>query len=118
MPTARPERCPAPGCHALTTEHGRCPDHQRKPWENPSANTRTLTRADRRRFHDAVLTRDPRCVCTGQCGTTHHSPCGAPSTEADHIVPIAHGGAHTDPTNGRGLCHHCHQGITRRTPRR
>jgi len=43
----------------------------------------------------AILKRDPYC------------PCGAPSTEADHIIEAADGGTH-DANNGRGMCHPCH----------
>lgn len=107
MPTARPTRCPIPGCHRLTTQRGRCEEHQPKPWANPSANTRTLTSADRARFRRMVLDRDPVCVCTGWCGT-HYGPCTQPATEADHIVPIGLGGAHHAGENGAGLCASCH----------
>ena len=112
MPYAPPSRCPKPGCRKLTTTRGRCDDHQPKPWRNPSANTQQLTRKERQVFHDAVLARDPLCRCTGECGT-HTGPCKHPSTEADHILPIADGGSRTDLSNGRGLCHHCHDYITR-----
>jgi 5-methylcytosine-specific restriction protein A len=33
--------------------------------------------------------------------------CGAPATEADHVVPIAEGGAN-DLSNGRAVCASCH----------
>lgn len=103
MPHAAPTRCPVPGCHQLTTERGRCATHQRKAWENPSANTRALTPRQRQQFHDAVLEREPTCRV-----------CGAPATEADHITPIALGGAHTDPANGQGLCETHHNDKTTR----
>lgn len=107
MPYARPERCPVPGCHELTTARGRCDEHQRKAWANPSANTRTLTRTERRRFHDMVLRGNPACACTGWCGE-HIGACTTPATEADHIVPIALGGAHHARENGQALCTACH----------
>jgi 5-methylcytosine-specific restriction endonuclease McrA len=31
--------------------------------------------------------------------------------EADHIVPLVHGGAALDPANGRALCHRHHVAI-------
>lgn len=107
MPTARPSRCPIPDCHNLTTTKGRCDNHQPKPWANPSANTRTLTPAERARFRRMVLDRDPVCVCNGWCGN-HYGPCTNPATEADHIIPIGLGGAHHAGENGQGLCTPCH----------
>lgn len=112
MPYAPPSRCPIPSCRKLTTTKGRCDDHQPKPWRNPSANTKQLTRRQRQLFHDAVIARDPICTCTGDCGT-HTRPCRHPATEADHIIPISDHGARTDITNGRGLCSPCHSVITR-----
>lgn len=107
MPTAAPSRCPKTGCHNLTTTRGRCDDHQRRAWENPSANTRALTGAERGRIRRTTLARHPVCQCTGWCGE-HHGPCATPSTEADHIVPVGEGGARTDPGNLQGLCTDCH----------
>ena len=53
------------------------------------------------RIRAAILQRDPICR---RC---HR----APSTDADHITPVAAGGTHT-LANGQGLCHACH---TRKT---
>lgn len=33
--------------------------------------------------------------------------CGGPATEADHVIPIAEGGAN-DLSNGRAICSPCH----------
>lgn len=98
-PYAAPSRCLVTGCRQYATQRGRCDDHY-VPWERPSANTRTLTRWERQRFHDAVLTRDPVCQWPG---------CSAAATEADHIVEVADGGSGTDPANGQGLCHEHHE---------
>jgi 5-methylcytosine-specific restriction endonuclease McrA len=97
MPTAPPTRCTEPGCGTLTTT-GRCPEHQRKPWANPSANTRTLTGAQRRTIKDQQLRREPRCRA---CHATTE-------LEADHIIELADGGAIFDPANLQTLCHDCH----------
>lgn len=78
--------CSTPGCPNLTP----CAAHTRKPWTG--SHSRGFPASTRRR----ILQRDPQC------------PCGAPATEADHIVPVAHGGTH-DETNGQGLCHDCHR---------
>lgn len=94
MPTAPPARCTDPDCGALAVNRGRCAEHQRKAWANRSRNTDALTGAERARFRAAVLARDPVCRV---CGV-------APATEADHIIPVAQGGALLDFTTGQGLC--------------
>lgn len=99
MPSRAPSRCTL--CSAIATSRGRCADHQRVAWENPSANTRTLTRRERQEFHDAVLEADDY-TCRR---------CGGPATQADHIIPIADGGAH-DLSNGRALCDQCHDEVS------
>ncbi|ANC31446.1 HNH endonuclease [Isoptericola dokdonensis] len=99
MPTGAPSRCLVHGCRQYAHTRGRCEQHY-VPWERPSANTRTLTRHQRRTFSAAVLDRDQVCQAHG---------CTAPATEADHIVEIADGGSGTDPANGQGLCHEHHQ---------
>jgi 5-methylcytosine-specific restriction endonuclease McrA len=48
-----------------------------------------------------VLARDGyRCRMTGPDGL----PCRAPATTADHVIPIAEGGAVWDPANLRAAC--------------
>jgi 5-methylcytosine-specific restriction endonuclease McrA len=79
-----------------------------------TARTATSWSGDRRSFPTrlrlAILHRDPICRCTG---CRHHTGrCTSPSTIADHIVPIAEGGA-DDPSNGQGLCAPCHDLKTR-----
>jgi 5-methylcytosine-specific restriction protein A len=100
MPTAPPTRC---HCGHPATNQGRCDQHQPKPWANPSANTRLLSRHQRRAFRDAVLTHEPACR---NCGSTTN-------LRADHIIPVADGGAHHDPNNGQTLCEPCHEAKTR-----
>lgn len=57
-----------------------------------------------RRVRLAILTRDPICqLRLPGCTTT--------STEADHITPTHLGGTN-HISNGRGLCHNCHQIVT------
>lgn len=97
MARRAPTRCTQ--CPKLATNHGRCDNHQRKPWANPSANTRTLTRQQRDHFRTAVLN-DWNHTC-GQCGQ--------PASEADHITPIGLGGnPHDWEHNGMALCPTCH----------
>jgi len=54
-----------------------------------------------------VLARDPICRSCRR----------APSTEADHIVPLAQGGDWS-LENGQGLCKTCHSRKTRRQQER
>lgn len=96
MPYAPPTRC---HCGARATRAGRCPDHQRKPWENPSRNSEQLTRHQRQQIRDQQLEREPSCR---RCGTEEN-------VQADHIVEIADGGALTDPGNLQTLCDDCHK---------
>ena len=101
MPTAAPTRC---HCGARATHQGRCEAHQRKPWETPSRNTRTLTltRHQRATIRADQLAREPHC---------RH--CGAEDNlEVDHIIEIADGGAHDDPGNLATLCRDCHSAKT------
>jgi len=55
----------------------------------------------------AILQRDPWCVHCGE----------RPSTQADHIKPVAEGGDHS-LSNGQGLCEPCHAAKTRRESQR
>lgn len=80
-----------------------CSTHTPTNWNTyPSANARTLTRAQRHTFRNAVLAREPHC-----------RRCGQPATEADHIIPIGAGGTNDPDTNGQGLCSMCHEIKTR-----
>lgn len=56
------------------------------------------------RWRKMVLARDPLC---------RHPGCGAPATDADHIVPLARGGTWS-LQNGQGLCHPHHSEKTAR----
>lgn len=57
-----------------------------------------------RLWRRGVMRRDPMCRA---CGV-------APSTDADHVIPVGDGGAPYDVANGQGLCHDCHDIKTRR----
>lgn len=100
MPYAPPSRC---HCGAKATRRGRCEEHQPIAWERPSANTRTLSGRERAIFRREVLRRETECR---NCGATGQ-------LEADHIIPIAEGGAHRDTANGQALCPNCHEEKTR-----
>ena len=57
----------------------------------------------------AVLLRDnwQCCSCRRICG-------GKGEAQADHIVPLVHGGSRFDLSNGQTLCHSCHSRKTAR----
>ena len=72
------------------------------PKERPSSHARGYD-ARHRKWAKLVLSRDPICK-----GYPRGERCLKPSTQADHIVPIALGGEPLDLLNGQGLCraHH------------
>ena len=88
-------------------------DRDRRPEGNPYS-----TRGHRR-FRELVLARNPRCVCSGECGR-HTGWCGKRSTVADHhplerVDLVAMGVDPDDPARGRGVCTGCHNRKTART---
>jgi HNH endonuclease len=87
--------CPT---HSLT-EHrsGRCQDCRRRHYSRLRQTTRSGHNDRRsRQFRLKILERDNyRCYC-----------CGGVATDADHIVPLARGGAEYDPANCRAACAH------------
>ena len=95
MPNAPASRC---SCGRRATRRGRCEQHQ-PTWSTKSANAKTMTGAQRARFRAEQLAREPQCRA---CGSTER-------LEADHIIPIAEGGARFDAANGQTLCHDCHE---------
>ncbi|MET4094577.1 HNH endonuclease signature motif containing protein [Arthrobacter sp. UYCu712] len=97
MPLSAPSRC-SQRCGKLATSKGRCDDHQRAAWENPSANSRALTSTERARIHKQQIKREPHCRV---CNSTEH-------LRADHITEIADGGSLFDASNLQTLCDDCH----------
>ena len=108
MAPRAPKRCAR--CPALVPP-GRtyCPTCQpAHTWTRyPSPRNTTVNREDQRRFRAVVLAREPRC-----------RQCGAPATEADHVVPIAEGGTNDPHTNGQALCEPCHDAKTQHEAQR
>ena len=107
MPRSLPKPCSAPGCPQLVRT-GRCDEHQRKAEElRGSSADRGYASSGHLTFREAVLARDPICVCCMR----------RPSTEADHH-PVSRKGLITlglnpdDPKRGRGLCKSCHSSET------
>lgn len=103
-----PSRCTK--CPAIATHHGRCDDHQRVAWENPSANTRTLTSAQRAQARRYMISRGHVCAVCGEDDPDR--------LELDHITEIEDGGAH-EPANWQLLCkrHHAHKSLLARRAR-
>ena len=99
--------CAIPGCGELArVGNGRCPDHQRPAWANPSQHT--LQRPpDWTARRTKILKRDHyRCrVCKGKGGYV------------DHIVRVADGGS-WEPENLQTLCKEHHDLKTREEQRR
>ena len=68
-------------------------------WRSGPSRTSSV---EHRRWREAVLRRD-RFVCRLRL-----PGCTGRATEADHVVPVAEGGACYDPANGQGACASCH----------
>lgn len=72
----------------------------------PNASERGYTSKAHRLWRQAVLTRDAfACVDCGRIDQANH---------ADHVVPIAQGGAKYDVANGACRCIKCHSRKTAR----
>ena len=112
--------CSIPGCPEYTDQGGRCAEHRREAERRRgSARQRGYGRRHEQRFRPGVLARDPRCVCTGDCGA-HAGLCAAVSNVADHhpverVDLVAMGQDPNEPDHGRGVCAPCHDRKTART---
>lgn len=103
MPILKP--CLQCGRLFPASPNARCPEHQqtfdrarqrRRDAVRGSPSTRGYG-SDWQRLRLAVLERDGhRCHW-----------CGKPATQADHLVPLARGGARLDPENVVASCGHC-----------
>lgn len=113
MPTTPPSRCTKPNCPNLATHKSRCNDHQPSGWtERPRPQDRHRTN----RLQAAGITTRQWDHLTHIAYQAHAGICywcGKPIAEADaetdHIIPIALGGARTDPDNlapMHSACHH------------
>ena len=100
MPRA-PRVCSLPGCPKTADSGGRCSEHKPAPWTGTSP---IPNRSAHRRWARAVLERDAH-TCRR---------CGAPATEADHIINRA-AAPHLalDVNNGQALCRACHRAKTK-----
>jgi 5-methylcytosine-specific restriction enzyme A len=69
----------------------------------PNAAARGYCSRSHRSWRLAVLTRDAwTCQRCGRVADGHKE------AHADHVLPIAQGGARYDLANGQTLCHGCH----------
>lgn len=111
-PRAAPSRCTWPRCREFATHRGRCDEHRPSGWtERPdptkprgSATAAGATQAEVDRWKRIVRQNNPDRIC-GSCG----EPIAPADVEVDHVIPVAEGGALTDPNNGQLLhatpCH-------------
>ena len=102
MPTRTLKHCAEPGCGALVAK-GRCARHRVTHEHHRCSSAARGYGGHHRRWRVPILRRDRICrLC--------HA---APSTEADHIIPLSRGGTWA-LENGQGLCKRCHGQKTRR----
>lgn len=102
MPRA-PRQCPHPGCDNRITTTRYCPEHTVHHWTNGRTHAAD---ADHKTWRAAVLRRDH-----GLC-QTRGPGCTRRATIADHITPVAEGGARYDVNNGSAICGPCHKAKT------
>ncbi len=99
--------CTKPGCPNLNcTEHSNARDYDQARARD--RNRQVYHSARWRRLRLIVLARDPLCR---DCGD-------AAAVDADHIIPIDHGGDAWELSNLQGLCRGCHNRKTQRENRR
>lgn len=114
--------CSQVGCPALTPS-GRCDAHKREAEQRRgSAYQRGYGGKAWQTSRDAVLARDPACVCKDTGHDHDGRPCGQPSSVSDHYPHerkdlVAAGVPDPDaPHRMRGTCKTCHDrktGVTR-----
>lgn len=104
MPTRPKTRCSDRNCREIATHKGKCDQHQRKAWANPSKHSQEMDRNEQKRLKAALMAIDPTC---GACGEDDPT-----LLQLDHITEIADGGAKNDPSNVWLLCEPCHDAKT------
>jgi 5-methylcytosine-specific restriction endonuclease McrA len=98
-----------PRCHRLACDCLKGAPRARR--HERAAGVGSYNSTAHRRWRAAVLARDPLCkVCIEESGEANADL----STQADHVMPIARGGAVFDLDNGQGLCARHHSIKTRR----
>lgn len=91
--------CRNPACPAPATQQGVCDSHARQRDQARGTSASRGYNARHRRWREYILQRDPCCMIREKCD-------GAPSTVAEHIVPLRRGGT-WDYANGQGACESC-----------
>jgi 5-methylcytosine-specific restriction enzyme A len=107
--------CSTADCPNLTDQAGRCPTCSAKADRaRGTATERGYKGRGHRLFREAVLTRDPVCVCVAGCDWHIGAiECMRLANTADHYPLerwdlVARGLDPNDPSAGQGLCARCH----------
>lgn len=87
-----------------TTDKQRVLQEVGMPWTS-GGTSRTGTAAHKR-WRTAVMRRDNNTCQERRSG------CLRVAAHADHIIPVAEGGAEYDPANGQAICVPCHRAKT------
>lgn len=111
MPTAPLSPCRERGCPALVRA-GYCEAHVKPAWVGSQPKPERLRGRKNQARRKRVLQRDH-----GVCVLCRAANRLTPATVADHIVPLAEGGA-DDESNLQSLCHACHRTKTSEEARR
>ena len=101
MPRA-PKKCASVDCETRVRGKAYCPEHTPINWPGGTRASTTAHKAWRKR----VLAK-ARGVCQ-----IRGPGCTVRALEADHIIPIAEGGAEHDDSNGQAVCVACHRAKT------
>lgn len=99
MPRA-PKPCNHDGCTERVRGRRYCDQHKPTGWAKGPSRTAT---PEHRAWRTAVLARD-----RGSC-QIKGPRCTGRATEADHVIPVARGGAELDTDNGQAACTTCHR---------
>jgi 5-methylcytosine-specific restriction enzyme A len=97
-------RCLTPGCGTLHTNQSYCDAHRPKAWRTKRTGPSPYGGDSWKIMRRMVLSEEPVCRICHQ----------APSTQVDHIEPVARGGAWLERSNLQGVCGPCHRRKTAR----
>lgn len=112
MPMRPPHPCSKPGCAELVHErfcHVHALSQERRERKRRGKTAERGYGARHRRWRKAVLR-----AAYGLCAMCLEVGKTTAATVADHIIPISHGGARFDMSNGQALCATCHSGQKQR----
>jgi len=105
MPTMPPKPCSEPRCYKMSSNSGRCEDHQPEPWLSSKGKTPTERGYgyDWKKLRLKVLIRDAHL-----CQECFKNNIITVATDVDHIIPKSKGGTNA-MTNLQSLCNPCHK---------